>query len=468
MQGSDHIALSGPKRNRFRFGVKPLERYAVACFAAAFTVLGILFVNPPSLAHFAYYLCLWGAFVFVFHREDIEDFTFAYLVNSAYIAAFFFVQTQMYPDSYGTTSPRGSWTDDSYFYALVADNIPANLLTRDYFYLYSHPFTDLIRSLTILSIDHPMDVIFFQSGVAATLVTFSRRFMLQLSSSTKLADTVYVFALVCPFLMMNGGVIFIRDTFAAALFVYSLCCLNSKRFLLALAAVVLQVALRPGTALILFPAYVIIYFGSIKAFLAKHPALASAGALLLAIAAMGAIQLTPDLSELVAGTSDGGGIGFLGRDIINDLTADPEGNVAFLSIQELPFLIKLFLNGAYIFLYPFLSSKYAFAGDHYDVRAITMNLIVPVYSLWLNAWFIAGAFSKIRVAKHQTAIMVAIAVSFLLIGTYSLQSRHKTILYPLYYFVIAIGFTSATLRERHIGYWCSSALLLLQLSFALR
>jgi len=277
-----------------------------------------------------------------------------------------------------------------------------------------------------------------------------------------------VFVLVCPFLMMNGGVIFIRDTFAAALFVYSLCCLNSKRFVLALGAVVLQVALRPGTALILFPAYVIIYFFDIKAFLKKHLAVVSVSAVLLALGLARVIQMAPDLSDLAAGTSEGGGIGFLGRELLDGLTADPDGNVVFLSIQELPFLIKLFLNGAYMFLYPFLSPRYAFAGDYYDVRAITMNLIVPIYSFWLNAWFFAGAFSKARIAKRQTQVLVAVAVAFLLIGTYSLQTRHKTIIYPLYYFIIAIGFASATPKARRLGYSCSSLLLLLQLAFILR
>jgi hypothetical protein len=462
LQFADQGSFGRTARGGFR--LRQGERLGLGALAVAFSVCGILLVHPASLAHFAFYLCLWGAWILLFHRSEAEDFGFAFVVNSAFITVFYLVQTTVYPDSYGTTSPLGSWTDDSYFFALVADSLPANLVVRDNYFLYTHPFATLVRWVTPLAIEHPMDVIFFQSGIAAMLATFSRKFMFQMSSDTRLANTVYVFTLVCPFLMMNGGVIFIRDTFAAALFVYSLCCINSRRFVMALAALALQMAVRPGTALILVPAYVIIYFVDIRAFCRRHRLLVAVGVILVALAGLRIAQSLPDLRELVGGTSEGGGIGFLGREIITDLTAEQDGNVLFLSIQKLPFLVKLFLNGAYIFLYPFLSPKHAFAGEFFDLRGITMNLVVPIQAFWLNAWFIAGALSRPRVTRRQTEILIAVIVAFLLIGTYSLQTRHKTILYPLYYFIIAIGFVRASPKQRRFGYLCSSALLLLQLA----
>jgi len=180
------------------------------------------------------------------------------------------------------------------------------------------------------------------------------------------------------------------------------------------------------------------------------------------------IRSGPDLATLATGTSDGGAIGFLGRELFSDLTADQSGNTLFLALQELPFVVKLFANAAYIFLYPFLSVKYAFSGDYFDLRAVTMNLVLPVYGLWLNAWFIAGVLTKVRVARRQTRIVAAVIVGLMLIGTYSLQTRHKTVIYPLYYMVIATGFCHATPKDRRIGYAISGSLVAAQVVLALR
>lgn len=302
--------------------------------ALSFTLLGVGLVNPGSLANFVYYAVLWHAFVLLLHRDELPRFSFAFAVSASFIVVYYLVQVRVYPDSYGTTAPLGSWTDDSYFYALVADTIPVGMELRDNYFLYSHPFTSLIRILTPLSIDHPMDVIFFQAGVSATLATFSGRFALQLTRDAALARSVFLFTLVCPFLMMNGGVILIRDTLSAALFVYSLCCIQSRRFALAVCAVGLQLAIRPGTALILLPAYAIIYYSEIGHLLRRHAAAACGMAFLLFGMAFALLTSDLDTPSLFSGTSEGGAVGLLGRELIEGLTVDPESNVVFLSLKS--------------------------------------------------------------------------------------------------------------------------------------
>ena len=431
-----------------------------------FCVLGILTVNPASIQSFAGYFLVWCVFILVFHRELAKDFIFAFLVNSAFIVVFYGIQTSVYPDSYGTTSSlSSSWTDDSYFFTLIADSIPPNLDTRDSYFLYNHPFSTLVRALTPFSINHPIDVIFFNSGIAALLATFTKTFLLQLSDNLRLAKTVYIFIILCPFLMMNGGVIFIRDTFVAALFIYSLSCINSGRVMLAMASIFLQFLVRPGTALLLIPAYIIIYWRDIFGSSMRVVGLIVA---LLVIMIFGLIIFEFELPNIIEGTSEGGAVKFIGRELIVSYMDNSEKNSLFLAIQELPYVIKFFFNGAYIFTYPFLSPKYAFEGRNFDVRSIIMNFIVPIQGLWLNAWFVAGTLARNTIIKRHVEIVFAMVVILILIGTYSLQTRHKTIIYPLYYFIIAIGFVTATPGQRAFGYLCSSVLLLLQLFFIFR
>jgi len=450
------------------------ERYALACLATVFAVAGVFIVNPHSIAHFVYYFFLWSAFIAFFHPEDTKRFAFAFLVNSAFVAVFFVVQTSVYPDSYGTTSPLGSWTDDSHFFSLLADEIPANLLVRDQYFEYSDTFTTLIRILTPLPIVHPLDAIFFQSGTAALLATFSRRLALQTTADRHLADVVFAFVVVCPFLMMNGGLILIRDTFAAALLAYTLSSLLDGRYLLAFGAVLLQLAVRPGTGLILVPVILIVFLGDIQSFVRRHPVWAPVAliGIPLGLASLGAtfweefVSLAPDLfaDVLLRGAT----IALQGREIFEDLAAVENVNRIFLAIQDLPLLIKVVLNACYMFLYPFLSPRILFDSEYFDLRTLAMNLVIPVYAIWLNAWFIAGAIGRSHVASRQRNIVAAFAIGLILIGTYSLQTRHKTILYPLYYIVVAIGLCRSSPAERRVGYWCSAMLTLLQIVFAFR
>ncbi len=448
---------------------RPNERLIVAVFATVFSVLGILFVHPTSLAHFGVYLVVWCTFIHLFHRDLTKDFIFAFFINSAFITAFYLIQTSVYPDSYGTTSPlSSSWTDDSYFFALAADDLPPNLVVRDNYFLYEHPYPALVRALTPFSINHPMDVIFFQSGISAMLATFTKKYLFQLSANWRLADTAYLFVLVCPFLMMNGGVLFIRDTFTAALFIYSLSCISAGRIMLAVGALTLQTAIRPGTAIILIPAYAIIYWDEIFVLLKSNLAQIVALPVIAVFSIYGLIEFEFLKDKLFAGITESGGFTLLGRNLITDLMIDPERNVIFSAIQELPYFIKLLFNGAYTFTYPFLSLKYAFEGDNFDIRAVIMNGIAPVHALWLNAWFIAGTLTRKPIVRKQRKIVIAIIVILLLLGTYSMQTRHKTIIYPLYYFIAVIGFVAAKPAHRTIGYLCSSALLLPQLLIMLR
>lgn len=437
-------------------------------FAAAVSILGILLVNPPSIANFVYYFFLWNIVVLLLNRDDSENFAFAFLVNSAFIAIYVYIQATTYPDTYGTTSwTSQSWADDSYFFTLTADFVPPDLLTRPYYFEYTHTFSNLIRLVTPLSIEHPLDALFFQSGTAAMLSTFTSRLALQWSRDRRLADLVFLFVLICPFLMMNGGVILIRDTFAAALLAYSLCCLNDRRYVLAAVTVGWQLALRPGTALLLFPAYLILYFPEVLAFVRRWPLLLAAG---LTVFVILSVQLFPFILEFMESRygPQTQTIGFLGRELIADLTADPDANALFLRIQELPFGIKLFLNAAYIFLYPFLTLRTVLGADQFDVRNFAMSIVIPVYAFWLNAWFIGGAVSAGQGLDRRRAIVVALVAVLMLVGIYSLQSRHKTIIYPLYYIVIAFGFLYATPTARRIGYVLSAIFLLVQLASALR
>lgn len=440
------------------------KRNLLGGLAIVLTVLATAYVRPYSLVMYAYYFALWGGFAYTLHRKQFQDFSFAYIVNSLAIAVFFVVQTRYYPESYGTTSPLGSWTDDSFFFALAADHVPPSLELRQGYSEYSQPFSTIVKALTLPTTYHPMDVIFFQSGTAALLATFTKRFLWQMSADSRLANAAYILAVTCPFLMMNGGVVFIRDTLAAALFIYALSCLFDRRFILAGVAVVLEIVIRPGTGIILLPAIALIYLSS-QQLVSQRNLLVLALCVPLAAVILLRATVLGDLLPSYAGAIEQVGLG--GRQVFTDLRADTGSNAIFLSLQEQPFLIKLILNGGYMFAYPFLDPLEPFSTPYFDLRTVVMGIVAPVYAFWLNGWFIAGAITRVRAMRRQYQVLWATIITLLIVGTYSLQTRHKTIVYPLYFIIIAIGMIRAKPLDRQIGYSLSFALVLLQLAISL-
>jgi hypothetical protein len=444
------------------------NRLTIALLATVVTLICIMLVKPSSMAHFTWYFAVWNAFVLLFHREQTGDFAFAFLVNSAFVGVFVLVQSTVFPDSFGTTSPDAvSWTDDSYFFTAVADYVPPELLTREFYWLHSPMFGRVIRAVSILRIEHPLDALFFQSGTAALLATFTSKLMLQLSRDRRLANLVFIFAIICPFLLMNGGAVLLRDTLTAALFVYSLCCINDRRFVAAGLAIALQFAVRPGTGAIFMFAYPIIYFAEVRDFVGRRPIAATSAAIVFVLAATVVLPLAIEYVSGLYGLG-GGVVGLLGREVYTDLSADSSVNAVFLMIQEMPFVVRLVLNAAYIFLYPFLAVRMVLDAPQFDARSFLLNIVTPIYSLWLNAWFFAGALRGKPVIDRQRAITVAIGVILMLVGTYSLQTRHKTIIYPLYYILVAVGFARATPVSRRLGYGMSGLLVLVQIASQFR
>lgn len=464
MFGSPAIALSS-QQNRSQVLNELFQRVVPLIIAGAVTVGGILYVNPHSLLGLVYYFLLFLILFVTFHRDSISDYVFAYVVNSALISVFYVIQTTVYPESFGTSSPLGSWTDDSFFFALTADNIPLSLLLRENYNLYSSPYSDIMRFVSLIPINHPMDVIFFQSGVAAILTSFLKRFTMQQTGDPRAANVAYILALVCPFLLMNGGALLIRDTLSAALFIYSLSCFNRRQWPLALAALILQIVIRPGTGIILLPLYFIIYMPNLNQLTAGRVGQLVIGMpIVMVLGSLVAVNFL-DLSVYSQYFDK---LSLSGRDAADFIAVDANANGVLIAIQNMPFAIRFLLNGAYIFLYPFLSIKAAFPSALFDTRSFLLSLAAPIEGLWLNAWFFAGAISRARASSQQRQIALAVIVGVLIIGTYSMQTRHKTIIYPIYYFIIALGFTRSSATERRIGYAISGFLILLQLLFLAR
>lgn len=422
-----------------------------------------LFITTMSFFSYLYFFALWGALVFSLYRDHFLDFTKAYLVGALVTIVFFLFQISAYPDSYGTTHPLGSWSDDSFFFALMADILPPGLYVRDFYYEYDSFFSILIRSLTPFHIGHPSDVVFFLAGVLGILAVFTYRLALRWISDTNVARIAYWMTVFSPLYWMFGGSILIRDTLIAAFFVYIIDCLYERRQVLALLVFSGLFALRPGSALLALALIAILFFREIFRFNRIVP-------LLMAVAgSITALWLYQDFvivfaMNLISGTSEGGAISLVSREFIVGM-GEGSGEEVLSSVQDLPFPARLLLNGFYMFLFPFFTWDDFMFREVFDLRYFLLSGIVPILGIFLNTWFFSGMLTKNVNFKMRKLVLTAFLFGLVFIGTYSMQGRHTLLLMPFYYIICAYGLTYSI---KWIKYICLGLAVILFVVQALR
>lgn len=438
--------------------------FRLICFAA--TAALVLAINSASLVAYGYFFAVWSFFIYVFDRPQFRDFVQAFLVNGLLAAIYVLIQSHFYPEYYGCTSVNAFQTDDSYFFSLVADDLPLNLETRAGYFMYEYPFTNFIRFIIPFSIRHPLDVLFFMSGVAGLICVYTQQLTVQFTGSRDAGYSAYLLCQFCPLFLMNGGAVFVRDTCAAALFIASLCFIVRARIVSLACCLALQFYLRPGTAIISLPLYVILFLPDIAKLSKSIKSRTRVMPLILMVVAISIAyyiyqeELWQHLEMNQVNVNE------LQREGIDELF-EQVGRGAFMWVLSQPLEFRLPLSMAYMYLQPFLAFSNINSPFGFDTRLLLNNVAYPVWFAFVNAWVFASLFVKGPSRPAVRATAAAFLMGCFLIGVFSLESRHKVMIQPLFYVMAATGLHLAPEKAKSIGYGCSALWLVAEVAYAI-
>jgi len=427
----------------------------------------ICLINPHSLIGYYYYFALWLGFMVLFDRRQAKWFVSAYLITAVLAALYVLVQVHYYPQSYGCTSPLGAQTDDSFFFSLVADSIPPGMETRDGYYLYSYGFSSIVRWITPFYVAHPLDVLFFLSGVAGLVCVYARQLTIQLTSNRHAGRTAYVLSLFCPMMLMNGGAVFVRDTMVGALLVLSLCCIFRRRYLAFGICVAMQFVLRPGTAVMILALYGFMFAENLGSLLRTRKARLRVGLAVVILGVAGSWVLYSKQEQLMQLFQDNGvSVTDLRREGQSEILAAGFGKGAFAAIQQQVLPLRVLLSLVYMYLAPFLNPNGMVTPDAFDCRILLMNVVYPIWAVPIHAGAVAALFPKdprLRKPLRKWLLMLLVACFF--IGVFSLQIRHRVIIQPLFYVLAAAGFYLGSTRGKVIGFCLAGLWIVFQLAY---
>jgi hypothetical protein len=423
----------------------------VGCMVVTAGVIWV--VHPHALLGYAHYFLLWSLFIALFDHVETRHFVNAYFVNAALTALYVLVQVHFYPDSHGCTSPLGAQTDDSFFFSLVADEIPLGMDTRPEYYLYSYGFSNLVRAVTPFTVTHPLDILFFLSGVAALVSVYTRRLAVHLTGSERAGRMAYFLALFCPMMLMNGGAVFVRDTFVGALLVLSFCCFYRRRYVAFALCVISQFFLRPGTALMILVLYAAVFVTGRKWKPRSQFQLVVLACTITGLV-FGGLALGYSKRDWLKYQLEKNGVvlGEFRREGQDETLAGGFGKGSFTAIQRQVLPLRLSLSTVYMYLAPFFNTNNLRTSDGFDTRILLMNVVYPLWVWPVHAGIFAAFFAPPRVRATLRQWMWVLLFACFLIGSFSLQSRHRVVIQPLFYALSAAGFYWGSTWAKKVGF----------------
>lgn len=444
------------------------ESAKLVCAVTALSVeiLVLVTVHFTSTFAFLYFLGLTLLCYRLLVGKRLVEPLWLYAYYAGLVIALFGLHYVSYPEYYGFTAADVAGTDDSFFYSLVADRLPPDFPLRANFAYYlqiGHSYATLLEVAIPFPIKHPFSVLFFNAMGAVFIPVFTGRLAREITGSEEAGRVAFALTLICPFLLANS-LILIRDGWTAALYAGSLYFFLRKQYVrLGILAVLLFFIRIASGAQLLFalgiftlPLLKDAKGGVIRKMFYTSSALIAGGVLLY--------FMFPLLYEYA-----------LGKDLVQTMlfradfverfakAGSGSGSPLIYSIYQQPAFLRIPLATLYFIALPFFAPDEIWVQGIFIPRAFMVCMFAILFVGYFK-YFVQGVSSAIR--RNQGKVKTAVYVFLLTIAILSqasMQWRHKVMLMPLFYVIVAYGFYNGTKLEKQLGTLAGASLLALQL-----
>ncbi len=423
------------------------SRFALAMLALMVQVAAISVINVVSVLCYLYFLLLTlMLYRLLIGKWSVEP-LFLYAFYSFLVIGLYSLQYWTLPKYVGFSGPLGIGTDDLGYYLGAADSIPDELMSSSLSYPYNLAFlprydllsySRLIRFVTVLPIHHPFDVLFFNALGAVFVPVFTREVAFMLTGQRRVAQTAFGLVAVCPFVLSNS-LILVRDGWTATLCIGAAYFLLKRRYLLMIALTALLFYLRVGSGLlsltVLFSLALLQIVRSRAGAMEKFFFVCGIGVVGILVA----LSILPVAHDYLVEKKVWGNLLFR-VSFLEEFLAKHSPDAELVKIYRQGFLVRILFGVPYFLGAPFFSWNAFRVQGVWVPRGFLMNLFAIAFVVYfgkliqgiLKAWL--GRDWDMRV------VTVVLLISILIISQVSLQGRHKTMVMPLFYVVVAYGY----------------------------
>ncbi len=385
-------------------------------------------------------------------------------------------QTQLWtnPQYYGFSGDgnlRSVGTDDSYFYSLVAYDLPIDFPIRNVLAAQRHHYSDALAVLVkvhrrVFPGLHPLDLLFFNTFGLSFLPFLTKKIYQNLFPDDPGDRWAFLMTLIAPTILASG-VILMRDGLLAVTFSATLLLVLRRRWFLVLLPLVATFWLRKETGLLLVG--VGGAMGLAQTQLVDYRrrwrrpdsvmrvALISVALLVVAVILV-RVFMNLDWWKLLYRAA------FLRTTIGHNMAAD-SGTSTFYVLSNLPVPLRIPLTLLFYLGSPFLALGALKSKGLWVPRAFLDNSFALLFPLFA-AWFYRGVLRVFR-TRHRGALvfMLLFLASVSLITQASMQQRHKIPLQPMFYVLTAYGVATPFKSDRSFGWLVALLVILVDLVF---
>ncbi|MDF1576532.1 MAG: EpsG family protein [Bacteroidales bacterium] len=337
------------------------------------------------------------------------------------------------PDWKGFSGMYKVGTDDSSFYAGVADDISSiPTIARGYIGM-DYKYVNFLKLLYPFKINHPLTIIVPNLIGIGFIPYLTYKTSYSLTGDHKTSKIAFILVMICPVILSNG-LILMRDGWTAFLIIAGIYYLLEKRILQYIIALLLLSYLRLGSGILL--AIAPLFY--LKQFFFSGSLLQQVLKILAAVVVVTAF-FSFGLPLLLEFMESKGVSGFARQEFVETFIKRTDSDSVIYAIYTKPAYLQVPLGFLFFLFAPFLTFQFYTEGV-FNIRNIMFTTIMPILSLVYFRYFFSGVLYSLK--KKEPSLKRFIFVLFfmiLIISQLSIQPRHKTSIMPLFYILVAFG-----------------------------
>jgi len=278
----------------------------------------------------------------------------------------------------------------------------------------------------------------------------------------KVSRLGFYFSAICPFLITNGLVL-VRDGWITALYIGGIYAFLRKKYIVLILIVLFLLYLRVSALILLIITLFILIFllptKAVENIRFNTKLLYFIGIIIFVVVIMPVIMQFLQMRNLLGNL-------FFREDLLEFISRE-KGLSAAKFVYNQPSYIRIPLSFIFYFGSPFLSLKGLWYNNFIIIRYL-IQLIFPFLFLFYFKYFLQSIYYSIIRKEIAIAILIIIIlINILLLSQLSLQIRHKTMLMPLFYIVVANGYYERKSSFNHIASVASIFLLIFEVLYVL-
>lgn len=411
----------------------------------SFFLVILSLIDPTNIV--PYFITLFYVFLInttILRNKDLKIIYYFHIYLSFAILIFLWQKIEL-PQDLGLTGQISGGLDDVIFYSRLK-----NLVYPYYCYWAedSYSFTSFLSFIYPLPIYSPLNIIIVNLLGICFIPNLTYKLTEILFQDKIVSKKAEILSLACPFLIFYGCIL-LRDIWVTSLVMMSLLYFLRRQYFLFLFPFCLLGYIRLGSVVFIIAPIIIFFIIKFQnQFKNKKTGVIISIIIIMSVVVVSFVILKSYLQELTGGKLEDG---LLRTSFINKLISmDDNNQIAKLFLLPIP--INIIALTIFFLFAPFLSFN-VISGGMFLPFPFFLRVLTPVYNIILMPLIYRAITSKRKWLNKDnfTWLIFTILIFSLLLGTISLQIRHKTVLYPFIAILAAFGITNLNTKYKKLS-----------------